>query len=48
MGTKLAIWGHVEEQRRVFADTLDAARSSRFAAIKIDGVRESTLSIVVG
>lgn len=46
--TKLAFWDHVEEQRQVFADTLDAARSSRFAAIKIDGVRESTLSIVVG
>lgn len=45
--TKLAFWGHVEEQRRVFADSLDAARSSRFAAIKIDGVRESSLSIVV-
>lgn len=45
--TKLAFWGHVEEQRRVFADTLDAARSSLLAAIKIDGVRESTLSIVV-
>jgi len=45
--TKTAFWGHVEEQRRVFAESLDAARSSRFAAIKIDGVRESTLSIVV-
>lgn len=45
--TKLAFWGHVQEQRRLFASTLDGVASSCFARIKIDGVLESTLSIVV-
>ncbi|MFF5208868.1 nitroreductase family protein [Streptosporangium sp. NPDC000396] len=37
---------HVRHERAVFAATLDAA-ARRFARIKIDGVLESTLSIVV-
>jgi 5,6-dimethylbenzimidazole synthase len=38
---------HVRDERDVFAATLDAAAAQRFARIKIDGVLESTLSIVV-
>ncbi|MEU8333736.1 5,6-dimethylbenzimidazole synthase [Micromonospora sp. NPDC048839] len=38
---------HVEQERDTFAATLDGAAAERFARIKIDGVRESTLSVVV-
>jgi 5,6-dimethylbenzimidazole synthase len=38
---------HVRHERDVFAATLDAEAAERFANIKIDGVLESTLSIVV-
>ncbi|MBM7493153.1 5,6-dimethylbenzimidazole synthase [Micromonospora luteifusca] len=38
---------HVERERNAFAATLDGAAAERFARIKIDGVRESTLSVVV-
>ncbi|MEV4121576.1 5,6-dimethylbenzimidazole synthase [Micromonospora sp. NPDC049645] len=38
---------HVEQERDTFAATLDAAAAERFARIKIDGVRESTVSVVV-
>ncbi|MDG4808753.1 5,6-dimethylbenzimidazole synthase [Micromonospora sp. WMMD1120] len=38
---------HVEQERDIFAATLDGAAAERFARIKIDGVRESTLSVVV-
>jgi len=38
---------HVCHEREVFAASLDAAAAERFARIKIDGVLESTLSIVV-
>jgi 5,6-dimethylbenzimidazole synthase len=38
---------HVEREREVFAATLTGEAADRFARIKIDGVRESTLSIVV-
>jgi 5,6-dimethylbenzimidazole synthase len=38
---------HVHEERSVFAATLNAGAAQRFARIKIDGVLESTLSIVV-
>ena len=38
---------HVQDERDVFATTLDAEAAERFARIKIDGVLESTLSIVV-
>lgn len=38
---------HVLHERDVFAATLDAGTADRFARIKIDGVLESTLSIVV-
>ncbi|MEV4627874.1 5,6-dimethylbenzimidazole synthase [Micromonospora sp. NPDC049523] len=38
---------HVERERDTFASTLDGDAAERFARIKIDGVRESTLSVVV-
>ena len=38
---------HVRTERDVFAAGLDAAAAARFARIKIDGVLESTLSVVV-
>jgi len=45
--TRLAFWNHVQEERQVFAATLDEERASSFARIRIDGVLESTLSVVV-
>jgi 5,6-dimethylbenzimidazole synthase len=45
--TKAAFHGHVAGERAVFAATLDGERAARFADIKIDGVLESSLSIVV-
>ncbi|MFI5493860.1 5,6-dimethylbenzimidazole synthase [Actinoplanes sp. NPDC051859] len=44
---RAAFHQHISQERDVFAATLDAAAAARFARIKIDGVRESTLSIVV-
>ncbi|MGH3734141.1 MAG: 5,6-dimethylbenzimidazole synthase [Micromonosporaceae bacterium] len=38
---------HVATEREVFTATLDAAQAATFSRIKIEGVRESTLSIVV-
>ncbi|MFG1949887.1 5,6-dimethylbenzimidazole synthase [Micromonospora sp. NPDC048830] len=38
---------HVQDERETFAATLDGVAAERFARIKIDGVLESTLSIVV-
>jgi len=38
---------HVTTERDVFATSLDAARAAAFSRIKIDGVRESSLSVVV-
>ena len=38
---------HVRDERDVFAATLDPDAAARFARIRIDGVMESTLSIVV-
>jgi 5,6-dimethylbenzimidazole synthase len=38
---------HVRRERDVYAATLDTDAAARFARIKIDGVLESTLSIVV-
>jgi 5,6-dimethylbenzimidazole synthase len=38
---------HVHTEREVFAATLDGEAADRFARIKIDGVLESSLSVVV-
>ena len=44
---RTAFHEHVRHERDTFAATLDAEKATRFAGIKIDGVLESTLSIVV-
>ena len=46
-GVRAAFHAHVEHERAVFAATLDGDAAARFARIKIDGVRESALSVVV-
>jgi 5,6-dimethylbenzimidazole synthase len=46
-GLREAFHSHVRRERDVFAATLDEEAAARFARIKIDGVLESTLSIVV-
>ena len=45
--TRRAFWSHVQTERAAFAAGLDGERAERFATIKIDGVLESSLSIVV-
>ncbi len=45
--TRRQFVGHVYAERQIFADSLDAEQASRFSAIKIDGVLESSLSIIV-
>ena len=42
-----AFWAHVQEERSEFAATLEGERAQRFAGIKIDGVLEASLSVVV-
>ena len=38
---------HVEQERQVFAASLTAQRAGIFAAIKVEGIMESTLGVVV-
>jgi 5,6-dimethylbenzimidazole synthase len=44
---KARFHAHVEAERAVFAATLDPSAADRFSRIKIDGVLESTLAVVV-
>ena len=46
-GLREAFHAHVHAERAAFAATLDGARLETFQRIKIDGVLESTLSVVV-
>jgi len=46
-GLRDAFYAHVRDERAAFAATLTGESAERFARIKIDGVRESTMSIVV-
>jgi 5,6-dimethylbenzimidazole synthase len=46
-GARRAFHAHVERERAVFAAGLRGAEADRFARIKIDGVLESSLSVVV-
>ncbi|WP_424185850.1 5,6-dimethylbenzimidazole synthase [Actinokineospora sp. G85] len=46
--TKRAFHAHVHEERAAFAATLAGERAETFERIKIDGILESTLSVVVG
>jgi 5,6-dimethylbenzimidazole synthase len=45
--TKQAFWEHVQDERAVFASTLPPERAAVFSGIKIEGVLESSLSVVV-
>lgn len=40
-------WEHVQSERQVFADGLDGDAATRFAGIKIDGILEASVSVVV-
>jgi len=42
-----AFWAHVQEERSEFAASLEGERAERFAGIKIDGILEASLSVVV-
>lgn len=44
---KQRFWRHVQDERECFAASLDAERAAVFAEIKIDGVLESSVSLVV-
>ncbi len=46
-GLRGAFHEHVRHERETFAATLDGAAAATFQRIKIDGVLESTLSVVV-
>jgi len=46
-GIKSEFSRHVEEERRTFMASLDAERAETFSHIKIEGIREATLSVVV-
>jgi 5,6-dimethylbenzimidazole synthase len=45
--TRAAFREHVELKREQFADTLDEERSATFAKIRIEGILESSLGVVV-
>jgi 5,6-dimethylbenzimidazole synthase len=45
--TREAFWDHVQAERHAFASGLEPNRAEQFARIRIDGVLESSLSIVV-
>lgn len=45
--TQQRFHNHVRQERAAFAATLDGDEAERFARIKIDGVLESSLSVVV-
>jgi 5,6-dimethylbenzimidazole synthase len=46
--TRQAFYEHVAGERDVFAAELSGERASTFSKIKIEGIRESTLGVVVG
>ena len=45
--TRQAFHDHVQRERAVFAASLTGGEAERFARIKIDGVLESSLSVIV-
>jgi 5,6-dimethylbenzimidazole synthase len=45
--TRQLFYDHVQQERELFAATLPPERAGVFAGIKVDGVLESTLSVVV-
>jgi 5,6-dimethylbenzimidazole synthase len=47
LAVRQAFFDHVQDERATFAGSLAGEQAERFARIKIDGVLESTLSVVV-
>jgi 5,6-dimethylbenzimidazole synthase len=45
--TRQKFWEHVQHERSVFASSLEGERAAQFARIKIEGVLDSSLSLVV-
>ena len=45
--TRRQFVGHIQGERQIFADSLDPEQARRFSTIKIDGVLESSVSIIV-
>ena len=45
--TRRQFWEHVQAERSAFADSLEGERAARFAGIKIDGILEASVSLVV-
>jgi 5,6-dimethylbenzimidazole synthase len=45
--TKQRFWEHVQGERGIFADKLDSSRVEVFAAIKVEGILDASLSMVV-
>lgn len=43
-----AFAAHVEDERELFASSLEGERADTFARIKVEGIRESGLGVVVG
>ncbi|WP_033292221.1 5,6-dimethylbenzimidazole synthase [Amycolatopsis jejuensis] len=46
-GTRAEFAQHVHDEREVFASSLDGERAETFSRIKVEGIRESSLGIVV-
>ncbi|WP_216215438.1 5,6-dimethylbenzimidazole synthase [Amycolatopsis aidingensis] len=46
-GTRQTFAEHVRSEREVFADSLTGERAERFSRIKIEGIRESSMGVVV-
>lgn len=47
VGTRTAFLDHVRVEREIFASQLDEQRASTFSRIKVEGVLESSLGVVV-
>jgi 5,6-dimethylbenzimidazole synthase len=47
LGLRTTFFDHVQQERATFAATLTGDAAERFARVKIDGVLESSLSVVV-
>jgi len=47
LAVRTAFYDHVQQERQTFAETLTGEAAERFKSIKIDGVLESTVSVVV-
>jgi 5,6-dimethylbenzimidazole synthase len=46
-GIRRTFWEHVQHERQVFAERLRDERAERFAGIKVEGILEASLSVVV-